>query len=292
MADMLSSIKRLLETEKYADLTLICGGEIIKVHCAIVCTRCPFLSKAVDGKFREAALREIDLSVDELPVIRAMVKYLYTDEYDDAAIAHVASAASPPVLCDWCDNNGFSAVHSLPVHNDEAFPLMFNVKMYIAGDKYDIPGLRVLATKKFKTCVAQHWNNSTFSEAAQHLWENTIDSDRQLRNVVIKTAHKNIDQLLDRGEFVDLMKSHGEFGLDIVKMMRGRSLDEVVLEEVPCSPPPRLRRRSLSCSRPCSRSLSYSRPCSPVRPCSRPCSPPAIDFGWGASQSKKGKGKK
>lgn len=43
---------RLLESEKYSDLTLICQGVLFKVHCAIVCTQSPFFAAAVDGKFK------------------------------------------------------------------------------------------------------------------------------------------------------------------------------------------------------------------------------------------------
>ncbi|KAE8446175.1 hypothetical protein EG329_012400 [Mollisiaceae sp. DMI_Dod_QoI] len=225
MAETFSSFKELLESEKYADLTLKCQEEVFRVHCAIVCTRSRFLMKAVDGQFKEAALREIDLSADEIPIIRALICYLYANDYPDAAEEQHLSETTSVSCCGSCEEKALNAHHSQPAHKDEAFPLMFNVKMYIAGDRYEIPRLKELATKKYQACVAQHWNNSTFSEAALHLWDNTVESDRQLRVAVIEASHKHLGKLLDRGEFVDLMKSHGDFCLDIVKMTQGRSLD-------------------------------------------------------------------
>jgi speckle-type POZ protein len=170
---------------------------------------------------QEAALRDIDLSADEVPVIRAMIRYLYTDDYDDGDPGPATAGLSPD--CASCQNSRPCTLH--PPEIDFAFPLIFNVKMYVIGDKYDIPGLRALATKKYQACVAVHWNNTTFSESAQHLWDNTMDTDRQLRDVVVKTAHKHIKQFLDRGEFKDFMRSHGDVGLEVVQIMERYSDD-------------------------------------------------------------------
>lgn len=140
MADTLSSIKDLLDSKKYSDLTLKCKGKGFKVYRAIVCTRSAFLSKAIDGDFKEATLGEIDLSADELSVIEAMIKYLYTDDYPDTALVRSDSTGAT------------SSMIGAPLSSsniDNAYALLFNVKMYVCGDKLDISGLRTLATKKY-----------------------------------------------------------------------------------------------------------------------------------------------
>ncbi|CZR56348.1 uncharacterized protein PAC_06236 [Phialocephala subalpina] len=221
MADLLSSIKGLLESERYADLILRCNGETFRVHCAVVCTRSPFLTRAAElQQFKEASLREIDLSADELPTIRAMIRYLYTDDYPDDAgkqddCASLASICTP-------EDEDEDVATPLPIVADPAFPLLFNVKMYIAGNKFSIPGLKTLATNKYRACVTEHWDSPIFSEAATHLWTKTnypLAADRQLRDVVVEAAFKHLTHFLKRDEFVDLMKSHGDFGLDIVKLI-------------------------------------------------------------------------
>ncbi|KUJ17730.1 uncharacterized protein LY89DRAFT_669023 [Mollisia scopiformis] len=215
--DAVSSLKGLFESGKYADLTIRCGGAVHKVHCAVVCSRSKFLEKAVDGQFKEAALRDIDLSEDEQPIVREMIRYLYTDDYDHNP--YEQGGLAPGYECHIspeAENSLASPDHRLLDGTNEACCLMFHVKMYVAGDKYDIPGLRTLVTEKYQHCVAEYWNSTTFSHAALHLWDNTVESDRQLRNVVIQAAHDNLDELLDRGEFRDLMQSRGDFCFDIV----------------------------------------------------------------------------
>jgi hypothetical protein len=49
------------------------------------------------------------------------------------------------------------------------------------------------------------------------IYENTPESDRTLREIIAKSASENIDKLLDRGEFVDLLKSHGSLAADVLK---------------------------------------------------------------------------
>ncbi|MGQ7526376.1 hypothetical protein ACTGXU_10340, partial [Streptococcus suis] len=45
------------ETGEYADMTIICGSRIWRVHMAVVC-RVPFFAKAVTGKFKVRCIRK------------------------------------------------------------------------------------------------------------------------------------------------------------------------------------------------------------------------------------------
>lgn len=162
---------RLLESGNYADLRICCSDVFFDVHCAIVCTRSLFFAKAVAGPFKVCSLsqptdstdqvqesisREIDLSADEVPVVRAMIRYLYTDNYNEGDLEDLSELDGQPVI----------------------IPAIFNVKLYIVGDKYDIPGLQTLATRKYIDSLAGEWDSATFCRSALLLWENTMDSDR------------------------------------------------------------------------------------------------------------------
>ncbi len=124
-----------------------------------------------------------------------MVQYLYTSDYDD--VTTEAKVSSDP----------------------ERSKLVFNVKVYIAGDTYNIPGLKELAKEKFEEVAKVHWNCAEFPEAIDLLWENTVDTDRNLRDVVLESAKTNIKALLDRGDFVELMQSRGNLCVEVLKVI-------------------------------------------------------------------------
>lgn len=49
--DAYSFISKLMGSDTYSDLTLVCEQETFKVHKAIVCSQSPVLAAAVDGHF-------------------------------------------------------------------------------------------------------------------------------------------------------------------------------------------------------------------------------------------------
>jgi BTB/POZ domain len=46
--------KKLLETKKYSDLTLVCEGKEFPVHKAVVCTQSSVFAAACNGHFQVA----------------------------------------------------------------------------------------------------------------------------------------------------------------------------------------------------------------------------------------------
>lgn len=95
--------------------------------------------------------------------------------------------------------------------------LMTNTMVYVIGDKYDIAVLKSLAVMKIKHCMEYHWETSSFSSAVQYLYENTIPSDRVLREMFIATAYKKQESLTSNPEFLDIVTENGEIGADLFK---------------------------------------------------------------------------
>lgn len=127
-----------------------------------------------------------------------MVDYLYTGDYDKPL------------------SNG----EVLDINSDEGH-LLFHVKMYVVGGKYDIPALKELAKQKFENIATSEWNSASFSQAAAFLWANTLDADTLLREIVVKTATAHATELLERGEFVELMGNHGTLCLAVLRSQLG-----------------------------------------------------------------------
>jgi hypothetical protein len=167
--------------------------------------------------------RQIDLSANELSVVTAMVKYLYSDNYDDNysqsnPIAEPAEGdLQPPELA------------------ETTHPLVFNTLVYLIADQYDIPSLKELAKTKYQSVVNQPWSPSTFTgfiEATELLWENTVQSDRLLRDFVVETAVSSLDALLKEPTFVSLMEKWGGLAVDILRSKHQKDASPEELAEV------------------------------------------------------------
>ncbi|KAG4033608.1 hypothetical protein MFRU_004g01120 [Monilinia fructicola] len=84
MTDTLNAIRALYDTGKYADMKISCEDRVFDVHRAVVCMRSPVIAAAMDNDhWEEAAKSEYHMGDDELPIVEAMIRYLYHGTYDD-----------------------------------------------------------------------------------------------------------------------------------------------------------------------------------------------------------------
>ena len=54
-------------------------------------------------------------------------------------------------------------------------------------------------------------------ESTRIIYDNAPETDRILQDVIVQRASKNINRLLDCGEFVDLLKSHSNFAAEVLR---------------------------------------------------------------------------
>jgi len=189
---------------------------------------------------------EIYLPDDEPGVVEKMVDFLYTADYDDhraagdwafkaksdtnvappafEEIGVVVVADDPPdsakeETVEYAEQDYLKEDSTVSILEYNPLSLMTNVKVYIIADKNEIGALKKLASTKYQQVVQKSWNNPAFAESARLVYENTMESDRAIRNVIVQTASDNIKALLDRGEFVELLNSHGELATEILKKL-------------------------------------------------------------------------
>ncbi|QIW96090.1 hypothetical protein AMS68_001608 [Peltaster fructicola] len=65
--------------------------------------------------------------------------------------------------------------------------LVLHAKMYAAGERYGVKGLKSLAHDKFKIQLTKHWDSSEFSEAIHVVYNSTPSSDKDMRETVADT---------------------------------------------------------------------------------------------------------
>jgi hypothetical protein len=173
---------------------------------------------------------EVYLEDDEPDIVKNMVEFLYTTDYNDRRSASkcdldqkaddlestVPEAPEEDIIIDTgpIEVTENSAVNSLE-YNPQS--LVTNAKMYIIADKNEIEALKKLASTKYKQVVPKCWNDLAFAESARLIYENTTESDRTVKDIIIQAASDNIKALLDRDEFTEVLNSYGELATSILK---------------------------------------------------------------------------
>lgn len=159
-----------------------------------------------------------------------MIDFLYRTRYNDdrgvdefdikdmidlSSLVAAGSADAETLL------SNASATTSLPLDTTRG-PLITNAKVYILGDKYDIPSLKKVAARKYREILKDRWNNETFAESAAIVYENIIGDEDELKDAIVEVARANISHLLDRGEFVRALRSHGDMSFDVLSPVLNR----------------------------------------------------------------------
>lgn len=159
-----------------------------------------------------------------------MIDFLYRLDYDDNRLdtedqpptSGPHNSMPSPVLFKFQDGTGSTpAVDGAAVAEQRtelnSLSLLVNAKIYIIADKYDIQALKEWAVAKYEEVLPTTWNSSSFIESASLVFEKTLESDRMLREVIIRKASANSKALFDRGEFVALLQSHGDFAAEVLR---------------------------------------------------------------------------
>ncbi|KAG9495461.1 hypothetical protein J7337_013709 [Fusarium musae] len=224
---------RLYETEMYSDLKIACGWDIHKVHKAIICPRSTFFTAACNGNFKEGLESMINLPDDDPTVVREMIYYLYNldlvgyefipedgnyieedlsdTEYDDQTMRrwqrhhHSRFVGKRRV-------RGLVPKLGVRIGPPKNLPLF--AKVYAIGEKYGIPGLKAIAFSKFEALAKAYANTNDFRIAAEEVYTSTIDQDRGMRDIVVKTVEENV-ALLNNADFEALAKNT-ELGHDLL----------------------------------------------------------------------------
>ncbi|KAG0646411.1 Kelch repeat and BTB domain-containing 5, partial [Hyphodiscus hymeniophilus] len=237
-----SWLSTMYSSGKYCDLTIKCQDRKFKVHRVVVCSQSKPLAAAVDGELKEAFLGVIDLEDDEPEVVANMIHFLYHASYDDgrarAVCEGVTTSCTTQIAVSDLNSDSsaasdtsqlFGSYHSLdfPTNYRLTTPSAFessaggsvlmNAKVYVAADKYDIPTLKREAQKKQEEVLDRGWNSASFVTSLKVLYEGTMDTDRALRDITMKFVGKHAKELMDRGEFVSLVREDNEICFDVLK---------------------------------------------------------------------------
>ncbi|KAH7308609.1 hypothetical protein B0I35DRAFT_464184 [Stachybotrys elegans] len=184
--ELMGSLKKLFIGGSYSDLVIKCGSDEHHVHRAIICPRSTFFAAACNGAFKESNTGVICLEEDDPQTVELMLYYLYHLDYPKQ------KETPPPVT------PSAKSTQLIPACS-KSTGLTLHAKIYAIAEKYDIQGLKTLALRKFKQGSFFCWvnldylqaNAEDFLQAVTEVYTSTIDSDRGMRDVVVKIMIMN-----------------------------------------------------------------------------------------------------
>ncbi|KAK7186690.1 BTB/POZ domain-containing protein [Paraphaeosphaeria sporulosa] len=91
---VLESVKSLLTSGDYSDLTITCQSDSYKVHKAIVCPRAKFFGNAIKFPGKESESNTISLPKDDPAMVKLLIQYLYEGDYFPPCLPSTSSSPS------------------------------------------------------------------------------------------------------------------------------------------------------------------------------------------------------
>lgn len=185
----------LFTTGDYSDLTVV-AGKHYRLHRNLICERSRPLRAACKYKLTsnpedsniEASEQILDLTGDDPHAVDCMLQYFYSLDYNFP----IPSLTEP-------DHDVDGAYHATPSI------LVLHARIYAVAEQYMVDGLKALALEKFAGAAENRWSTHDFLEAAREAYALTPDSDRGLRNIVVKVFQTHQRALLDKEEAVQLL---------------------------------------------------------------------------------------
>lgn len=202
-----------MDSEKYSDLTIVCGDRQFKVHKAIVCTASDVLRREVDGKMKEALTGVIQHDMFDADTVARMISYLYKQQYN------VESDASRTLRPAQLDGDTDVQAMVLPDVNEK---LGAHVRMYAIGQYYNIPTLRSLAVENFSATAEAEWASDGFMEVVKEVDLLTSRDDRELRNALRAVGTKHVEELVKDDVFMQALSDFDQmqdFAADILRQL-------------------------------------------------------------------------
>ncbi|KAF5647368.1 hypothetical protein F25303_5234 [Fusarium sp. NRRL 25303] len=193
--EFLSSLKEYHNSETLSDVIVTCDGQEFKAHRVILSAHSKCFAKALNGEWKESSERKIEIKDFDPSIVEAMLRFIYSFEY----------------------NNTYGTSS-----------MVFDAQMWQIADKYDIPALMAESKKKFEIAVTTGWSMDDFPMAITIVYESAFPG---LRDIVVVTASKNIDELLGKDGFLDLIRTTPHFTADLIPFLCGTSSGSVLILE-------------------------------------------------------------
>lgn len=135
----------------------------------------------------------IQLPEDDPETIDLMLQYIYRSDY---TLSHLGSTQS-----------------------GDGFDLVVHGRVYVVAEKFGLDELKTLSLRKFIEASSQHWDGDNFITATREAYQNTMESDKALRDVVLAALYKH-SELLDKQNIQDCLQEVELLAFDLLMYIR------------------------------------------------------------------------
>ncbi|KAK5693752.1 hypothetical protein LTR17_025063 [Elasticomyces elasticus] len=190
---LISGLQDLYTTGAHSDLTLVCGGRSFKIHKAVLHAQSSVFRTMLTGSFAEASLSSFPLPDDSPDSLEVLLCYMYHDKY--------------------LNYSGRNYYYDPQVDSPKAI-----VHAYAIADKYDVPGLQLLASQRLAEDFGFVGDNFGHAIAAiRTISECTSESDSTLWDIIIPKVRYQLNWLPDIDSFVKLLEEVPELNNKLLK---------------------------------------------------------------------------
>ncbi|KAK5720366.1 hypothetical protein LTR17_015083 [Elasticomyces elasticus] len=222
---------------EFTDFVIECGGEQWNVHRVVLAAQSDHFRVLCGPQYKEGRegkviLKSImdedgDESCDDPEAIKLMIDFLYYEEYKveavDLAVRQPEATLDRYRRLEMEDFGGPDIVIGGPRSKRRSDGnMVMHAKVFAAATKYGMSALQTLASTKFTAAVGDNWEHPTSAEAAHIVYNTTVGSVRQLRDVVCGTIHDH-KSLLDVPAIESVVKFNEDLHFELLRLANGLS---------------------------------------------------------------------
>ncbi|KAF7504609.1 hypothetical protein GJ744_002036 [Endocarpon pusillum] len=205
---MLDEEYDLLDTSRFADFTINCGGYSWKAHRAMIVPASGYFARLCHGQFKEASNQSVTLEEDDPQMVARLIVFLYSRTYPMTGKDAKKSADS---------------VRRLLASNDQAYRdqsedeklLTFHASLYGVADKFECHELKELCQNAYIWGLHGSFSIPDFISSIKVVYETTPETDIGLRKWAVFVAQGYKAMLQSHPSFKALFMSTPDFGWEL-----------------------------------------------------------------------------
>ncbi|KAK4500017.1 hypothetical protein PRZ48_008203 [Zasmidium cellare] len=227
--EYLKNLENLAKDTESADYTITCCGRHFKVHKHVLSLHSEYFARLFKSQYKESSTNCIDLVDDPLAAVKSMIEYFYRFTYDWKVVESGQCADQDTALDNFASSDAPRAPDQLPSSH-----LQHHADVYTLADKYDIPGLKVMAANRFESqaCFFTGPSSTITShvidllKVVPHVYTYTPPNEQGLRPTIVRAWRRvpdTISSTLGDERLRQLLEKFPDLATDLVKGLRTKA---------------------------------------------------------------------